>query len=110
MATIKQATGAILDGLVISTTAVGVVTREVAGTSIDMITGIRRPVKNSLTAIGNYSEILVEDSILSLEQTKLENGAKLAGLKTLAKDEEYLAEVKAQYMADLKGVSEDIKF
>lgn len=110
MATIKQATSAVLDGIVVTVTASGVLTREVAGTSIDIVKGVRKPIKNSLDAVGTYSEILVQDANLSLEETKLMNGAKLKGLNKLSKDEAYLAEIEAQYIADLKGVSEDIKF
>jgi len=110
MATIKQATGAVLDGVVVTVTASGVLTKELAGTAIDITKGIRKPIANSLDAVGTYSEILVQDANLALEETKLMNGAKLKGLKKLSADETYLAEIEAQYIADLKGVSEDIKF
>ena len=38
------------------------------------------------------------------------NGAKLKGLKKLSADEKYLAEIEAQYIANLKGTTEDIQF
>jgi len=110
MATIKQATGAVLDGIVVSVTASGVLTRELAGTAIDIVKGVRKPIANSLDAVGIYSEILVQDANLSLEETKLMNGAKVKGLKKLSADEKYLAEIEAQYIKDLKGVSETIEF
>ena len=95
MATIKQATSAILDAVVLTAIAPKAI-----------VVSIAKPLGNVAIATDNYSKILVEDSVLSLEETKLQNSAKLAGLKTLSKDDVYLAEVKAKYIAELKGDTE----
>ena len=87
-----------------------VTVKESVGFVVDTVRGIRKPNKDLWTTLGNYSEVMVEDSKLALEETKLENSAKLAGLKTLSKDEAYLTSIQEEYMASRRGNSSEIQF
>ena len=110
MANLTQAGGALLDGVVISATATGVLTKELAGTSIDIVRGIRKPVKDGFTTIGNYSEEMVSNSEFSLNKTKFENQMKLEVLEEMKTDKAYITSFKDNFRNEVKGVSSEIQF
>lgn len=66
MATIKQATNSVLDGIVISTVALGATTREVAGTVVDTAKQTRKLV-NVVGSTIDYAKVLMDKELTDLQ-------------------------------------------
>jgi len=92
MATIKQATNALLDGVVISATATGLVTRELAGTAVDTAKQARKTVNLAGKAIDYADELMSRE----LAELQLANASELEYLKDIYGDENTQKKIKAK--------------
>ena len=82
MATTKQALGAVLDGVVISTVAVGAVTRELAGTAVDASKQSRKLVNLVGSSIDYGAELMDRE----LAELKLSNASEMKYLEEIYSD------------------------
>jgi len=85
MATVKQATGAILDSIVMTTVATGAVTKQVAGTLVVGTGVLNKSVK--------YADELINRE---LEELKLANESELKYLADIYADEKTQALIKSK--------------
>jgi len=85
MATVKQATGALLDSIVMTTVAVGAVTKELASTAVTTTRVLNKSVK--------YGDELINRE---LEELKLSNASELKYLADIYADDKTQALIKTK--------------
>lgn len=104
MATIKQATSAILDGVVTTTTATAIVTKEVAGGLVDLTREVRKGTKTvgkAVDMVDNTFEYANEILEREVEELKLKNEVEMQYLREIYEDDAFKAKVRKQMEKNL---------
>ena len=90
MATIKQATGSMLDSVIVLTTATSLTAKEIAGTTVDVAKQTRKLV-NVVGSTIDYSKMLMDQQLKELE---LSNSINMEIINEVYADEEFRKKAK----------------